>query len=379
MQAITGSVGDGGANSASDTALVQAILVKTVRPAGQGRAAAPYLTSYDGDCGKLTKAAIRAFQDDFVFVSPAGNASMANPNAKAGVIRPGDASWTQLLARVAPDFADLGVLPGGKIVYVRATAQQAQAKMQAMEPLTFTPLFKVKVRHALQQMHLQHGIAVGVCAQGDRRTFQAQYALLTGPGNVTHAGPGESNHNFGMAVDIGFAGLQWLHSDGSVDANETSWLHHLTAHKAAQALVFWQALRTVGTSGAVGAFRGPVDDHPHLQNWNDATVSMRSRLAAHLQASGSMKWSYFADSYHCDLGLGGAKVAVGTAAQIWTNQAALTTVALTQARNAAAAAAGKPVPAPATALDLAAMRLALRQQFDLADTNWQAWTAQDGP
>jgi len=32
------------------------------------------------------------------------------------------------------------------------------------------------------------------------------------------------------------------------------------------------------------------------------------------------------------------------------------------------------MPAPATDADLAAMRLALRQQFDLADTNWQAWT-----
>ncbi len=376
MQAITGSVGDGGANNASDTALVQAILVKMVRPAGQGRAAGPYLASYDGDCGKLTKDAIRVFQNDFVFVSPAGNASMANANAKVGQVRPGDPTWTQLLARVPPDFADLGALPGSKIVYVRATAQQVQAKLLAMAPLTFNAMFKVKVRNVLHQMHPPHGIAVGVCAQGDRRTFQAQYALLTGGGNVTNAGPGESNHNFGMAVDIGFAGLQWLHADGRVDSNETPWLHHLTASKAAQALVFWQAMRTVGTSGFVGAFAGPVGDRPHLQNWNDSAVSMKSRLAAHLQASGTMKWSLSAGSYHCDLGLGGAKVAVGTAAQIWNAQAALTTAALTQARNAAAAGAGNAVPPTATATDLTAMRLALRQQFDLADTNWQAWTSQ---
>ena len=212
MQAITGSVGDGGANNASDTALVQAILVKTVRPAGPGRAVGPYLASYDGDCGKLTKVAISAFQNDFVFVSPAGNASMANPNAKPGQVRAGDPKWTQLLGHVPLDFADLAVVPGGKIVYVRATTQQAQAKLQAMAPLTFNAMFQFKVRNTLQQMHLQHGIAVGVCAQGDRRTFQAQYALLTGGGNVTNAGPGESNHNFGSATK------------GAQDAGDTNFL-----------------------------------------------------------------------------------------------------------------------------------------------------------
>ena len=72
MQLISGSVGDGGANAKSDVALVQAILVKTQRPATPKTPAGSYLGNYDGDCGKNTKAAIRFFQDDNVFVSADG-------------------------------------------------------------------------------------------------------------------------------------------------------------------------------------------------------------------------------------------------------------------------------------------------------------------
>lgn len=376
MQAITASVGDGGTNHVSDVALVQAILVMTVRPAAPGRPPAPYLARYDGDCGGLTKAAIRTFQGDRVFVNAAGNASLPNPLATAGQVRMGDATWVQLLAQVPPAFANLRVLPGGDVVYVEATAQELQTKLMALATLTFAPAFAVKVRNCINRMHALHGIAVGVCPQGDRRTFQAQYALLTGGGNVTNAGPGESNHNFGMATDIGFGGLRWLHANGTVDTNETPWLHHLTAQSAAKALVFWEALRTVGTSGSVGAFRGPLADRPHLQNWSDANVSMKARLAVHLQASGAMRWSLVGGTYRCDLGLGGAHVDVGTAAQIWNLSATLTPASLSQARLAAATAQHLPAPAAATAADVTAMRALLRQQFDLADTNWQAWTPQ---
>jgi len=375
MQLITGSVGDGANNHPSDVALVQAMLVKIQRAAAPGQPAGPFLAGYDGDCGNLTKAAIRDFQNLHVFVSPAGNQSMPNPNAKAGQVRPADATWTKLLAMVPHDFGNLRVIPGGKTVYLQASAGELQARLQAAGAMTFNPAFLVKVRNCIDQMYRQHGIALGVCPQGDRRSFQAQYALwLQGPG-ITNAGPGESNHNYGMATDIGFAGLRWMHPRGDVDVNETPWLHHLTAHKSAQALVFWEAMRTIGTSAAVGAFRGPLADRPHLQNWNDSNVSMGSRLAALLQASGTMRWTYAHPSYRSDLGLGGAQTAVGTAAQIWNLASSLTLAQLTQARNAAAASKGEPAPPAATAADLAAMRQLLRQQFELADAHWQNWTA----
>jgi len=374
MQSITGTVGDGATNHPSDVALVQAILLKTVRPNAPGRLATPYLASYDGVCGPVTATAIRNFQTDFVFVSRAGNASVPTPNATAGRVLPGDATWTKLLAQVAPEFVNLRVLPGGRLVYVEASAQELQAKLMALMPLTFAPLFSVTVRNCINAMHRVHGLAIGVCPQGDRRTFQAQYALLMGGRNVTQAGPGESNHNFGMAADVGFAGLRWLHANGAVDVNETPWMHHLTAQGAGHASLFWDALRAVGTSGAVGAFRGPIHDRPHLQNWSDANVSMGVRLAVHLQASGAMRWSFAGSTYRCDLGLGGAHFDVGTAAQIWNLEATLTVNSLTQARAAVATAQKKPAPAAATAADVTAMRQALRGQFDLADTNWRAWT-----
>lgn len=240
--------------------------------------------------------------------------------------------------------------------------------------MTFTQAFQFKVRACISQMHALYGIAVGVCPKGDRRNFQTQYDLwLQGPG-ITGAGPGESNHNYGMAADMGFKGLAWLHPDGKPDPNETPWIHHLTAQSNAQATLFWDALRTVGTSSVVGAFRGPVADRPHLQNWNDANVSMVVRLAAHLQASGTMRWSHAPGGYRSDLGLGGAQYALGTSAAIWNNNAALTPAHLDAARAASAAAKKQPAPPPVTQADLAAMRTALRHEFELADANWPNWT-----
>ena len=379
MQLISGAVGETAANAIHDVALVQAILMKTTRAAASGRAAAPYLASYDGVCGNGTINAIKAFQTDHVFVSTATQQSVPNPNATSGQVKPGDATWTQMLAKVTADFANLGVLTSGKIVYVQATDADRLAKITAVGTLTFTAAFGTKVRACINQMHALHGIAIGVCVDGDRRAFQRQYELLQRVSSVTNAGPGESNHNFGMATDIGFAGLRWLHTDGVVDSNETSWLHHLTAAHSAEATRFWDTLRTVGTSAAVGAFRGPLGDRPHLQNWADANVSMRTRLAAHLQASGAMLWSHSGGSYRSDLGLGGAQFAVGTASQIWTRNATVTAANITQSRATAAARvprrAGRPATAPATAADVTAMRQLLRDQFDLADANWQNWTA----
>jgi hypothetical protein len=373
MQAIRAAVGDGALNDHSDVALVQAMLVKIERAPSPGQPPRPYLDAYDGTCGNKTKAAIRAFQFERVFVSPAGNQSMPNPHATAGQVRPGDATWSRLVQSLPAEFVDMRVLAGGRIVYLQATANDVQARLQAANSMAFTLAFLVKVRSCINQVYAQHGIALGVCPQGDRRSFQAQYNLwLQGPA-ITNAGPGESNHNYGMAVDIGFAGLRWLHSNGSVDANETPWLHHLTAYKPAEALVFWETMRSVGTSAAVGAFRGPLADRPHLQNWNDNNVSMGARLAVLLQASGTMRWSYAHPNYSSDLGLGGAQFPVGTAAQIWNLQPTLALVVLNQARNAAAATRGKPPPTAATAADLDAMRQLLRQQFERADANWQNW------
>ncbi|WP_426172928.1 hypothetical protein [Massilia sp. TWR1-2-2] len=380
MQTIRASVGDSGTNAASDVALLQAILLKTAR---RPTPAAPYLSSCDGICGPITKGAIRAFQADHELAPP-------NPAVAAGLVRPGDATWTKLLENVDRDFSDMRVL--GTTVYVAAPNAQLQRNIAAANADTFTAGFRVKVIACINRMHALHSIAINVCPKGDRRDFQTQYELLASGRGVTNAGPGESNHNFGMAVDLGFAGLRWLNRDGGVIENETSWLHRLDAHRCDQAMLFWEALRAVGTSGEVGAFRGPVADRPHLQNWDDSGVVMAARLADLLTRSGTMRWSGTRGSYATDLGLGGALIPIGTAAQIWNRQAAVTVEVLTRARELGVASQEvrsqgfDPQPQnqphgahgaarPATPTDVLAMQQALRHEFELADANWQNWTA----
>lgn len=389
MQLINAAVGENATNATSDVALVQAILLKTIRAAAPNRPAGPYLRTYDGLPGAATTAAIKAFQADHLMVVAASRQSVLAANATLGQVKPRDATWAKLLAKVPADFTNLRVLSGGKIVYVQATAAELQSKIIAANALTFTDTFRKKVIACIAKMHADYGIAVGVCPKGDRRTFQAQFQIRRDTPENTNAGPGESNHNYGMAMDIGFEGLRWLQSNGTVQAHEDPWLKYLHATKSAEEARFWTVLRTVGTSAAVGAFCGPLSDSPHLQNWNDSTVSMTLRLAAHLQACGTMKWSRStvapgATTYKCDLGFGRAQYDVGTAMKIWDLNATLTAATLTQARDAAAAAAvvqaprGTPAPRPqppATAADVTAMRMALRAQFDLADSKWQKWTS----
>ncbi|HQZ83307.1 MAG TPA: hypothetical protein PLR83_08805 [Pyrinomonadaceae bacterium] len=384
MQAIRNSVGDSGTNERSDSALVQAILAKIIRAAAPGRPAGPYLTKIDGDVGSKTNNAIRDFQNEYVFVNEATQQSVANPLATPGLVRPGDPTWAKMLEKVDAAFSDMRVLIGGKTVYVAATENQRQAKINAVNALTFTQVFRTRVINCITQMHSLHGIAIGVCPQGDRRTFQTQYDLLTSGRGVTNAGPGESNHNFGMAADLGFAGLRWLRENGTVVENEDPWLHQLDPRQtlAPEALRFWETLRTVGTSPAVGAFRGPVADRPHLQNWNDANVSMTRRLAVHLTNSGTMRWERQRSRYTCDLGFGGALFEVGTAAQIWNREATITAEMIRTGRAAQAATRpmqggqqARPAAAPVTEQDVRDMRTELRRQFDLADANWENWTA----
>lgn len=379
MQTITAPVGENGTNTISDAALIQAILLKTRRPDSTA-----YLKSYDGVIGDVTKGAIRQFQADHV---------LPDPDATAGLVKPGDATWAKLLEQVDRDFADMRVLAGGKTVYVAATAAELQAKIDAVATFTFTAAFRAKVIACIKRVHALHGIAIGVCPKGDRRNFQTQFELFNQVPKVTGAGPGESNHNFGMAVDLGFAGLRWLRADGTVADNENPWLRKLngeTDNISAESMRFWEAMRAVGTGAEVGAFRGPQADRPHLQNWDDAGVSMSARLAAFLTSHGEMRWRASAGPnksavYACDLGLGGDPIPVGTAAQIWSRQAPVTVAMLTQARaNAAQARVRSEAKAGATTLppvdvaitqaDVIMMQQALRHQFEWADANWKDWT-----
>jgi hypothetical protein len=394
MQLISGPVGHGCDNkNHSDVALVQAILVLTEQPTTSPQCGKPYLAHYNGTYSNHTYEALRAFQKDHVFVAPDGKQPAGDAPATPGRVAPDDGTWRKLVEKVSPEFSYLRVLSGGRTVYVSASLDDLNRNLLAAYKMTFAPTFRSKVINCFFRMLMHYGIAIGVCDNGDRRDFQTQYELLTKPlkpgeAKVTNAGPGESNHNFGQAVDLGFQGLRWLRSDGTVVENETFWLHRLNPDQKVlgrEALLFYETLRNVGTQEC-GLFRGPLHDRPHLQAWSDKGVDMASRLADLLTRSGTMQWSGKHQHYKCDLGLGGELFKVGTAAQIWTRSATVTIHTLTPkhaavkhaatrkgvAHTAASATEHKKV----TAADVKTMQNELRRQFELADANWEKWTAQ---
>jgi hypothetical protein len=207
--------------------------------------------------------------------------------------------------------------------------------------------------------------------------------------------------------------MRWLKPDGTLVIEQASWLATMPA---ADALPFWDALRTGGI--ASGAFRSPAGDRPHLQDWDDSGVSMVSRLAALLTHAGSMRWTAAHGVYSSDLGFGGTLVPVETAMQVWEQAATVDAATVRRLRAAQAARAthggagrmpprpGQPQPgqpnppggaapteqsAPGPAhgsghapppsqpqtdqQEVAAIRQALRHEVELADTHWQDWTA----
>lgn len=383
MQAIGKAVGDAQPNDVSDVTLIQAALVKIARPLAKGRVAGPYLPSYSGTFGKGTADALTAFQNDH---------KLSGARVTGGHVNPGDATFQALAAALPRDVADLRVLQHARTAYLGGSQADFTNRLTEAGGKSFTAAFVLKVNATIRRMFTETGLVLAVDPDGDHRTFQKQYALRTSGRGVTHAGPGESNHNFGGAVDLGFKGLRWLKPDGTMVQEAGWWLAGMPANNQQ---AFWDKLRSTGI--ACGAFRGPLGDRPHLQNWNDAGVSMVSRLAVLLTRSGSMKWTAAHGVYNCDLGFGGALVPVGTSIQIWEQRATVDAPTIRRLRTAHQAhgaaprgpaqnpeparhaptphrpgASGRPIVDDA---GVTAMRQSLRHQFDVAEAHWRDWTA----
>ena len=58
---------------------------------------------------------------------------------------------------------------------------------------------------------------------------------------MTGAGPGESNHNFGMAVDIGFKNFKWMRGNGAPTVDDW-WLNNMPGVKS---LPLWKVRNAV--------------------------------------------------------------------------------------------------------------------------------------
>lgn len=367
MKAISNTVGETGANTRHDSALIQAALFACRRPAQFDIGRSRYLATIDGNFGPRSRAALRLFQTENVFVDHQRRVSTTVANATAGQVRAGDATWQALERLIDPAFSGLSYVTGSRIPFIGGTQMQFDASRLQANQEVFTPAFRAKLIRLLEAFHRDHRIVLAICPQGARRTFQQQYDLLVGPGQVTNAGPGESNHNFGQAADIGFPRLRWLTTTGTITENETHWLHRMTASAggSGEALIFWNAMRATGESGEVGLFRGPVADRPHLQAWSDTNVSMRRSLAGHLSAVGAMRWGTVQGGYSCNLGSGTVMHGVGTAAQIWSKTGPVTPPMVQ--------AAGLPVAPAQMAASIGTLRDRLRADFDASDASWTTW------
>ena len=187
MQAIGKAVGDAQPNDASDATLIQAALVKIARPPAKGRVVGPYLSSYSGTFSKGTAEAITAFQNDH---------KLSGAQVTGGRVNPGDATFQASAAALPRDVAHLRVLPHARTAYLGASQADFTNRLTEAAGKSFTAAFGLKVSATIRRMFTETGIVLAVDPDGDHRTFQKQYALRTSERGVTHAGPGESNHNF---------------------------------------------------------------------------------------------------------------------------------------------------------------------------------------
>ncbi len=182
MTTLTADVGPKGANLSHDVTLVQAMLQAIVQPSGRRY----YDAKYDGIFGPITAAAIVAFQTDHGISGPG-----------LGTVNMATTTWKQLLQALPPDRQGMRLMMGTSIVYL-AASQTLFSKGQARVQLAkFRPGFAPRVGNLIRDMYQRHGISLFPDhTNGAYRTFQAQANLRK------NTGPGESPHNYGLAVDV---------------------------------------------------------------------------------------------------------------------------------------------------------------------------------
>lgn len=367
MPDIKDSVGEGGANLTHDVALVQAML-RVVKNAKGG----PYLGGvYDGVYGGQTKAAITSFQLD----NKLAEASKAPPAGmdKLGLVKAASATLKKLSASLPAEYATMRIIPTTRTVYLEGEAADAKAnEVKIAGDANLEPTFRQNVALLVNLMYVNHKIVLSIARGGGRRTFAEQAAIDP---TATGAGPGESNHNFGQAVDIGFNGLKWLQGDGTI-VRDDWWLNKLGKVSAAKSNALWGARNAIAFKPPVAIFKtNKPGDLIHVQRYSDDKISMARSLAALLNVVGATKWKAAPASpnrYKSDLGLGGKTYDVGTSKQIWAGNAAVTKTMLAEAQSAKLKKVVK--EADIKAADLAIMQITLKADFQAADTNWTKWT-----
>jgi hypothetical protein len=448
MPELTGSVGEKGDNKRHDVTLVEAIL----RLVKNAKNVSYYQGTWDGAHGKNLKKAITSFQTDkgLLTATPAtlpATLPAAKPGAKppsppatlpatlpaaeqAGLVGKDSKTFKALVQALHDEHAGaydgIRVLPNTKMVYLAATQADLDASVKILTDGSYTdekgnkvsaelePGFRAAVIQIIKNVYQKHKFVLGGWGKKSfRRPFAWQHdVLVTG---TSKAHPGESFHQYGQAIDMGFKGVKWLKEDGVIrtitsDVNFDSTLQpwQRTALYEARNKLAEHSPRGTGTLFRIWP-NGQDNDPSHIQGSSQEagkypgiqTVHMQKSLAAHLQnisglldtknlkaagldPPGAMQWKSLGNHrYGCDMGFGGAQVDVGTADQIWMGNAGVSKAELAQALTAAAKAKDPKAKAVAaatiTAAQVAAMQQALKGVFLLAEQHWAKWVPVKNP
>jgi hypothetical protein len=384
MPDIKDSVGEGGLNRRHEVALIQ-VLLKAVKDV---KGHAYFNHGYNGSYAADLKNAIIKFQVDKKLVTlkkttltglvwpfnPPSKVSLSPfkwDTEKAGFIDSNSKTMKELSAALPLDYKTIAILENIGLAYWETAAADANASAAAVQGNgTLEPGFRANVASLINQMHTAHKLTLAVVPRtGGLRTFQEQYIMATKPNSqgkiATKAGPGESNHNYGNAVDLGFAPFKWLNTNGQI-VNDDHSLQTLEKTFNPKFVAMWALRNALATP--LGLYKTNLkDDYGHLQNFNDFKLSMGRSLAALMSLVGKHKWKFVGSGYQCDLGLGGAFYGVGTSEQIWAGKAPVAAKDLTQALTAA-----KKV-AKVTPADVNAMQVKLQSDIKAADNQRFKW------
>ena len=389
MPDIKDSVGDGGQNNVHDVALVQAMLT-VIKDAKNN----PYLADYDGKPGPTTTNAIKLFQaDQSLLVKPGTGKPDAGTAEKEGLVAKGSATLGKMLADLPADYKEMRIIEGTSTVYFPGDENDSKASQkQILGKADLNLAFRTKVAQLVDLMYTNHKIVLWVTNSGWKRTFDEQQKIATGGTGATGAGPGESNHNFGRAVDIGFNKFTWLRGGGQ-KAIDDWWLNALTKGEKdpvgnAKAADLWKARDAIAVSGPPGLFKSILPgDTDHLQSFDDHLPNDKA-LADLLNRVGKMKWEAEHKKprrYNSDLGFGGTMFNVGKATEIWAGAATVTKKMIAQAKTEAAQkAALLKGPAAVKAVvpmlekdikdaDIQQIQKALKDDFATAELKWDQW------
>jgi len=327
MPDIKDSVGEGVAkNNVHDIALVQAML-KVVKNA-KGKA---YLGSnYDGIYDGITKTGIIKFQQDNNII-PADPAKAAKILDKLGFIAKNGPTIQKLNNVLPASHQGMMIIPNTKTVYLSGNAADAKASKNSVSTdANLVGTFRNKVGQLIDRMYQQYKIVLKTTRTGRRRTFAEQAAILP---PASYAGPGESNHNFGRAVDIGFRHMKWVKGDGTIH-KDADWLNALEGTTPAKARAFWDARDAIAIN-SLGLFRLGME-RVHLQDYNQTNISSARSLAKLLTKVGNTKWQGVPvpknSTYKSDLGYGKGLFNVGSARTIWAGNANVTKAMLAKAK-----------------------------------------------